>query len=136
MALTHVQGARQDATDAVVDLFDVGGGANATLEIGNGSVAGPTMTTVLSTHNMSAPAFGSAAASGTATAGAVADDASADATGTANVFRIKDKAGTTRIWGDVTATAGGGSIEINNTSINVGDVVSITDFLTYIAITP
>lgn len=60
-------------------------------------------------------------------------DASADATGTAGWFRIRaaGDAGTTnntdrRIDGAVTATGGGGELELQNTSIAITQQVTIT----------
>lgn len=60
-------------------------------------------------------------------------DASADATGTAGYFRIRaaSDAGTTnntdrRIDGAITATGGGGELELQNTSIAITQQVTIT----------
>ncbi len=56
-------------------------------------------------------------------------DASANNAGTAGHFRIKDSSGTTtHMQGSVTATAGGGDMEINNTSITAGQQVTVTAF--------
>jgi hypothetical protein len=53
----------------------------------------------------------------------------ASGTGTAGHFRIKDSGGTVcHLQGSVTATSGGGDIELDNTSINSGQTVSITTF--------
>ena len=72
---------------------------------------------------MAAASNGSKALSGTW------QDASANAAGTAAHFRIYDSAGTTcHIQGTVTATGGGGDLELNNTSIQVGQSVTITGF--------
>lgn len=49
--------------------------------------------------------------------------------GTAGYFRIVDNAGTTcHVQGSVTATSGGGDIELDNTSIAVSQTVTITTF--------
>jgi hypothetical protein len=70
-----------------------------------------------------------AAASGAKSLSGTWQDASADATGTAAHFRIHDSTNTTcHIQGTVTATAGGGDIELNNTSISTGQQVTITAF--------
>jgi hypothetical protein len=54
-------------------------------------------------------------------------DSSADATGTAAVARIKNSAGTVIIDGlTVTATGGGGNIQLNTVSITSGDIVQLT----------
>jgi hypothetical protein len=60
-----------------------------------------------------------------ATFGAIASDASADATGTATFFRILDSAGTTvKVQGSVgTATA---DLILNTTAITAASTVSIT----------
>ena len=53
----------------------------------------------------------------------------ASGTGTAGHFRIKDSGGTVcHLQGSVTVTSGGGDIELDNTSINSGQTVSITTF--------
>lgn len=122
MALTHSVAARNAASDAVVDLLDVGGGANATLEFQTSADV------VLSDHDMNATAFG-ASSSGTATANAIAD-ATAGNSGTAAKFVCKDKAGTEVFRGTVSATSGGGDMELDNTNIASGQNVSV-DSLTY-----
>jgi len=72
---------------------------------------------------MAAASGGSKAKSGTW------QDASADATGTAGHFRIKDSTGTTcHIQGTVTATGGGGDMTLDNTSITTGQTVTINTF--------
>lgn len=68
-----------------------------------------------------------AAASGSKALSGSWNDASADATGTAAHFRIKQGA-TCHMQGSVTATSGGGDIELNNTSIASGQSVTITAF--------
>jgi hypothetical protein len=51
------------------------------------------------------------------------------AAGTAAHFRIKDSAGTTcHMQGTVTATGGGGDATVDNTSIAVGQVVTVNSF--------
>jgi hypothetical protein len=92
MAITHSQAAKQAATNAVVDLIDVGAGSNGTMEILDGA-------TVLSVHNLTEPAFGAANASGVATAATIADDASANADGTADGWRLKDEDGAVILTG-------------------------------------
>lgn len=68
-----------------------------------------------------------AAASGSKALSGSWNDASANATGTAAHFRIKQGA-TCHMQGSVTATSGGGDIELNNTSIASGQSVTITAF--------
>lgn len=123
MGLTLETAVRNAATDAVVDLIDVGAGANGTLEIIYSS--GPTTAATL---NFSATAFG-ASASGTATAAAISSDTNANgAAGAVDQFKIKDADGTLLITGTVTATSGGGDIEVDSTTINSGDTVTISSF--------
>lgn len=72
---------------------------------------------------MAAASSGSKAMSGTW------QDASANAAGTAGYFRIYDAAGTTcHLQGTVTATGGGGDLQLDNTSIASGQSVTITTF--------
>lgn len=53
----------------------------------------------------------------------------ADAAGTAGHFEIIDSSGTTcHIQGTVTATGGGGDMEIQNTSIAAGQSITVTSF--------
>ena len=84
--------------------------------------------TVLATLNLPTTAFG------TPTAGSVSksgtwQDASADAAGTAGHFRIYQNDGTTCvIQGTVTATGGGGDLELDNTSIAAGQNITISTF--------
>jgi hypothetical protein len=55
--------------------------------------------------------------------------ANATASGTAGYYRIVDSTGTTcHAQGTVTATGGGGDLELQNTSINSGQQVTITSF--------
>lgn len=70
-----------------------------------------------------------AAASGAKALSGSWNDASANNTGTAAHFRIKDSGGSIcHMQGSVTATSGGGDIELNNTSIASGQSVTITAF--------
>ena len=121
MALTHVVAARNAMADALVDRIDLGStDATGDLEImTSGDVE-------VSTHILINPAFG-AAASGTATADTIADDTSA-AGGTAALFRFNDRNNGEVFRGTVTATSGGGDIELDNVTVGVGVTVSITSF--------
>lgn len=57
------------------------------------------------------------------------EDTSANATGTADYFRIWDSAGTTsHMQGTVTGTGGGGDMELDNPSIASGQQVTVTTF--------
>jgi hypothetical protein len=84
--------------------------------------------TVLATMTLPSDWMSNAAAGAKALLGTW-QDASADAAGTAAHFRIHDSTGTTcHMQGSVTGTGGGGDIELNNTSIAVAQVVTITAF--------
>lgn len=127
MALRLPNATRSAMCDALVDRFDLGTGAG-TLQIRTGSqptTANDAATgTLLATVTLIDPAFGSAS-NGVATLtdpGAV----TAVATGTAGWFRGLDSTGATVVDGSVTATAGGGDIELATTSITSGLSVDIT----------
>jgi len=116
MGLTLQTSARNAACNAVVDLLDAGAGT-ATMTICEAD------NTVLSTHNLNNPAFG-AATGGAATANTISD-ATAGATGTAAKCRWYDRDTTLVFEGTVTATSGGGDIELNSTAVSSGVTVSI-----------
>ena len=107
--------ARNAACDAVVDLMDGG-----TIEFQtSGSVEVATLT-------LGTPAFG-AASVGTATANAIGSDTSATGgTITKAVFRTSAPA--TLFTVSVTATGGGGDIELSSVAIGSGDTVSISSY--------
>ena len=136
MANTKISNAAAKAAcDSVVDLID-GGASAGTLKIYDGSQPADVDTavstqTVLSEHTLNDPAFGDAtddSPGGKATANSVSDDSSANATGTASWFRVFDSDGNAIIDGDVTATGGGGDLELNSTSISAGATVSISSW--------
>lgn len=61
--------------------------------------------------------------------GAITQDSSADATGTAGYARILRSDGTTAVLDcDISATGGGGTLQLNTTSIVVGGPVLVTAF--------
>lgn len=76
---------------------------------------------VLPTDWLAAASNGSKALSGTW------QDLAADAAGTAGHFEIVQGA-TRHLQGSVTATGGGGDMEIQNTSIAVGQQITVTAF--------
>lgn len=121
---------RNAACDAIVDLLDAGAGA-ATIEIRTGTQPATVGTaasgTLLGTLTCSDPAFGAAAA-GVATASAITDDTSADATGTAGWFRAYDSDSVAVIDGDITATSGGGDMELDDTSIVAGGTIAVSSW--------
>ena len=124
MALTHTTAIRNQLADLVVDAIDAGTmAANGDLEIGTTAFG-----TILSTIEFLATSFGAAAA-GTATLlGVPLEDSSATGGGTAAVFRTRDRDGTEIFQGTVTATSGGGDMELSSTTINAADAVRINSF--------
>jgi hypothetical protein len=119
MAITLATAGRNAAANGVADLFD---GAAGEIEILDD-------TTVLATIALPNPAF---SAAGATVAGQVDqvgtwEDTSADATGTADGFNLKTNAGTLVLSGTVTATSGGGDIELNSVSLTAGDDVELTN---------
>lgn len=118
--------ARNAAADAVVDLLDAGAGAG-TIQIRSGSMPATPQTaasgTLLATVTLSDPAAG-AASSGAAT---ITDPTSTTgvAAGTAGWARFLDSNGNAVMDTDVTATSGGGGLELSTTSISVGVTVDL-----------
>lgn len=123
MAVTHPTAVRNAIADLVVDRIDAGSGAG-TLEFQtSGDVEVATLT-------FSDPAFGSAS-SGTATASAITSDTSATG-GTIAKARAKDSTGTEVFACSVTATGGGGDIQLSSVSVSSGQTVAVSS-LTYAA---
>lgn len=123
MALSFRDTASNAMVDVLTDLLDGG-----TIEIRTGSKpASPNDAatgTLLATLTLPSPSFG-AAASRVATIGSVSAVAAA-ATGTAGYFRAKSSGGTAYVDGTVTATGGGGDLELDSTTITSGQDVDIT----------
>jgi len=120
-----VRNARLDAIEAAI-------GTAAVLQIRTGSApaacASADVGTVLATLNLPADYMAAAAAGSKAMAG-VWQDAAADAAGTAAHFRIYDTGGTVcHLQGTVSATGGGGDMQVDNTSFAVGQQFSVTAF--------
>lgn len=128
MAYRLATDTRNKACDAIVDDIDAGLGAG-TIAIRTGlqptNVDDVDTGTLLGTLTFSDPAFG-AAATGTATAGSIASDTSADASGTAEHFRIKDSDG--NIHSDGTCGQGSGDLSFDNNVIVAGGTIAISSF--------
>lgn len=128
MTLKISSAARNASCDAVVDLVDINT-PPGTLKIYTGSQpADPNTTatgTLLATITLPNPAFGSAS-SGVATLLGVSLTGTGVAAGTAGWFRIQQGAGTGVIDGAVTATGGGGQLELATTTVSVGLSVTVT----------
>lgn len=118
--------------NAQLDAFESTTGATALLRIRSGAPPADCATadsgTVLATLTLPAD-WMAAASGGTKAKSGTWEDTSADATGTAGHFRIYDNAGTTcHAQGTITATSGGGDMELDNTSIATGQTVTISTF--------
>lgn len=103
--------------------------ANGTVEIRTGSVpanvAAADTGTVVATIALDATPF-NAAASASMSKQDTLSDSSADATGTAAHYRVKNSSGVNVMQGTVTGTGGGGDMEVDSTSFNAGQVFNIT----------
>jgi len=126
MAITHVTTIRNSLADLVVDAID-GGTTDTTGDLVFRTSGETPVATLAWTAT---PAFGAAAA-GTATMNSINDDTNA-AGGTTDRFTFQDRDNSEVFRGSVTATAGGGDIELSSVAIGVGDTVSMTSF-TYTA---
>lgn len=122
---TAVRNARLDQIESTI-------GTSAILRVRSGTAPANCATadsgTVLATINLPSD-YMSAASGGVKQLAGSWVDSSADATGTAAHFRLYDSAGTTcHLQGTVTATGGGGDMEVNTTSFSAGQQFTITAF--------
>lgn len=116
--------ARNRQVDSIGDDFN-----NGTLKIYTGSqpaAGGAATGTLLVTITL--PADAMAAGSGGVASKSGTWSGTAGDTGTAGWFRIESSAGSRWYDGAVTATGGGGEIELTSTSITSGQTVTITSF--------
>jgi hypothetical protein len=111
----------------IITAMDAGAGP-ATLSFYDGTppATGAAITTevLLGTLTMSYPS--GTVSAGVLTLNAITEDSSADATGTASWARIVDSNVAHVMDLTVTATAGGGDIELNTVSIVIGGPIRIT----------
>lgn len=118
-----VRNARLDAIETAI-------GASPTLEIRTGvqptNCAAADSGTLLASMTLPSD-WMNAASGGTKTLSGTWQDLNADASGTAGHFRIKQGA-TCHFQGPVTATGGGGAIELSSVSITATQSVTITAF--------
>jgi hypothetical protein len=116
--------------NAWLDQIETTIGTAPTLEIRSGTVpancAAADSGTVLATITLPSD-WSNAASGGSKTLLGTWQDSSADATGTAGHFRLKQGA-TCHIQGTVTATAGGGDMTLDNTSLASGQQFTVTAF--------
>ena len=116
--------------NAMLDAIETTVGTAPTLEIRTGAApancAAADSGTVLATLTLPTD-WMAAASGGTKSKSGTWEDTSADATGTAAHYRIKQGA-TCHIQGTVTVTGGGGDIEVDNTSFAAGQSFTITAY--------
>jgi hypothetical protein len=127
MALKYSTTLRNAQLDAITTAV----GTSGILRIYSGSrpanVAAAITGTLLAECVCNASAFAAAASGGVLTANAISNDSSANASGTASHYRLFQSNGTTAVIdGDVSTS--GADLNLDNTSINSGQVVSITSF--------
>ena len=120
-----VRNARLDSIETTV-------GTSAVLRIRTGAAPATCATadsgTVLATVNCPTDWL-AAASGGTKSITGTWQDLSADNTGTAAHFRLYDSAGTTcHLQGTVTATGGGGDMEVTSTSFTAGQSFTVNTF--------
>ncbi len=129
---------RNSACDGIVDAVD-GGTPPGRLEHRVGAqetnVNDASSGTLLGTQLFSNPAFG-ASSTGTATANAIANDTSADASGTAGHFRVYTGAGgdTAALFQGDTSTSGA-VLNFDNNIFVSGGVIAISSFTISVPIT-
>lgn len=115
--------------NAVLDGFDAVFNSG-TLEIRSGAAPGADNVatgTVLATILLPADALAPAAARSKAKSGTW-QDAAADAGGTAAHFRLTSSGGTHVVEGSVSATGGGGDLQLDTVTLVAGQPVTITSF--------
>jgi len=122
MALTLSTAAKNGSVDGVTALVD-GGTTNATGDI----VIKDASSNILVTIDLQNPAF-AAAASGSASANGLPLSGTVSVAGTAASFDLRDRDNTVVFSGTVTATGGGGDMELSNTTLAVNDTVSLNSF--------
>jgi hypothetical protein len=127
--LSYIDVLRNAMLDEITAEIDAGTGAGK-IRIYDGTIPADadtaiTTQTLLAELPCSDPCA-PAASGGVLTFSAITADADAAATGTASWFRIVDSDNNTVLDGDVTATSGGGDLELDSTSITINQQVSIT----------
>jgi hypothetical protein len=120
-----VRNARLDAIETIVGTAPI-------LEIRSGAPPADCATADSGTllASMTLPSdWAAAASSGSKAKSGTWSDASANATGTAGHWRLKDSGGTTcHAQGTVTATGGGGDMTLDNVSIASAQPVTVNTF--------
>ena len=116
MSLTHETAVRNGLADYVVDQLNSGNLVFMTTAEG----------AEVATLALAATAFG-AATGGTATAGTITDDSSATG-GTVATYKLETSGNARIVGGSVTATSGGGDIELSSLVIAATDTVSMSSY--------
>ena len=122
MAFGFATGLRNAMADAITTYA----GGSALLRIYDGSrpATGGTATTLLAELTCNAT-FAPAASGGVLTLNAIAQDSSANATGTATWARIVKSDGTTHVM-DMSVATSGSDLNMNTTSLVAGGPVAVT----------
>lgn len=121
MAISHEVTIRNALADLIDDRINSG-----TINLGGQIVFQTSGNVEVATVTFSNPAFG-AASNGVITANPITADTSATGGVTTN-FKATDRNGNTVLTGSVTASGGGGDIELSSTTIGAGDTVTVTSF--------
>lgn len=120
--------------NALLDRFDTEFPATAILEIRSGTGPGAEAAatgTMICAITLPATPWAAASSGSKSKSGTWSNTAAASAT--AAHYRLKNAGDTRRIDGTITATSGGGDLELDNTSINSGQTVTINTFTYSIA---
>lgn len=124
-------GARNAMLDALRILIDTGAGAGtvkfydgAMPDDADDAIGAQVLLAELFFSDPAAPA----ASGGVLTLDSITEDSAADASGTVTWARVEDSNGNNIFDCDVTASGGGGGIELNTVNIVIGGPVRITAF--------
>lgn len=131
MAVAHYSRTVSTAVVTAINNAINGGAGDGTIKFYNAPMPaltsdGITTQTLLGTCACADPA--GVESGGTLTFSAIDNDVSADATGMAAWVRIADSAGTVVMDLDVTATGGGGYVQMASTSITAGGPIAFSSF--------
>lgn len=131
MAIAHYSRAVSGDVVTVINNAINGGAGPGLIHFYNKSMPATTATGItdqdlLGTCTCADPA--GVESGGTLTFSAIANDAAADDTGIATWVRITDSAGTVVTDLDVTATGGGGYVQMASTSITAGGPIAFNSF--------
>lgn len=118
------------ANAALNSIYDTNFPAGSIVEIRSGAPAGAEAAAggVLLASITTPAGPWAAAATGSKAKTGTWQDTAADATGTAGHFRLKNAAGTLLEEGTITATGGGGDMTLDNISIAINQVVTVTGY--------